>query len=277
MKKYTIKLKLFFHIPLNNRDYNYLSLKKLKSSSYCDEIRIQDNEVKFLYRKTIAVYGRVHPHSDLLVINNVLILNDYSVVVDFFKDNLNEKINLKIVDAGANIGSASIYFKAFFPAAQIACIEPDTENLKMLHKNLDSFIKNNTVFVYKNALMDQPNKSILLKKNFRDSKDWSISTEESNIETTLRSVTIQEIMVDHGWDQIDILKIDIEGSERFLFKESANTDFLNYVKVVAIEIHDEFNIREHIYSVLKKYSFVLFNYGEITLGVNKALLNEINV
>ena len=41
-----------------------------------------------------------------------------------------------------------------------------------------------------------------------------------------------------GRNQIDILKLDIEGSERELF--SKNTDWLDHVSVIIIELHDRF-------------------------------------
>jgi hypothetical protein len=41
-----------------------------------------------------------------------------------------------IIDAGANIGLASIYFANKFPEAKIIAIEPETENFELLKKNV---------------------------------------------------------------------------------------------------------------------------------------------
>lgn len=41
-----------------------------------------------------------------------------------------------IIDAGAYIGSASLAFHRLFPRARILALEPDPENLRVLHKNM---------------------------------------------------------------------------------------------------------------------------------------------
>ena len=71
----------------------------------------------------------------------------------------------------------------------------------------------------------------------------------------------------------DILKIDIEGAERFIFDDRASQDFLDKTRVLVIEIHDEFNIRSSIYKELRKRGFSIVEQGELTLGVNTKLMN----
>ena len=71
---------------------------------------------------------------------------------------------------------------------------------------------------------------------------------------------------------MDILKIDIEGSEKQIFTSPvANFNFLKSTKCIAIEIHDEFDCREEICNILTDYGFVLFNQGELTIGINQKL------
>ena len=41
-----------------------------------------------------------------------------------------------IVNAGANIGAASLWFRKVLPEASIVAIEPEENNLKILQKNL---------------------------------------------------------------------------------------------------------------------------------------------
>ena len=118
--------------------------------------------------------------------------------------------------------------------------------------------------------MDEPGKNILLKNDFRDKKDWSKYVDTSTEETTLKTITIQNIMEKQNWDQIDILKMDIEGAERFIFT-GEHHDFLQKVKTIAIEIHDEFNIRNKIYDILKECGFTILNAGDITFGINQNL------
>jgi hypothetical protein len=46
------------------------------------------------------------------------------------------EIDGTIIDAGANIGMASMYFSVHFPRATIYCIEPSPENFRVLKMNL---------------------------------------------------------------------------------------------------------------------------------------------
>ena len=69
-----------------------------------------------------------------------------------------------------------------------------------------------------------------------------------------------------------MLKIDIEGAERFIFDESVNLDYLDKIKIIVIEIHDEFDIREDIYKVLKNNNYLLIESGELTTAINKKFL-----
>jgi len=63
--------------------------------------------------------------------------------------------------------------------------------------------------------------------------------------------------------------MDIEGSEKEVFTNpNSDVSFLAITKCIAIEIHDEFDCREAIYEILTKYGFLLFNSGELTIGVN---------
>ena len=69
-----------------------------------------------------------------------------------------------------------------------------------------------------------------------------------------------------------MLKIDIEGSEKQLFKNNnSDVDFLDITKFIAIEIHNELNIKEHIENILKERGFSLSESGEYLIGKNRFL------
>ena len=42
--------------------------------------------------------------------------------------------------------------------------------------------------------------------------------------------------------------------------------------MIAIEIHDEFDIRDSIYKLLTDNNFFLSESGELTIGINKTML-----
>jgi hypothetical protein len=64
--------------------------------------------------------------------------------------------------------------------------------------------------------------------------------------------SIQQIMTDNGVTSIDFLKIDIEGSEFDLFKE---TGFLQHTKYIGMEVHPEFGAPNAIATTLQANGF----------------------
>ena len=72
---------------------------------------------------------------------------------------------------------------------------------------------------------------------------------------------------------VDLLKIDIEGAERFIFEDDALVAaFLGRTRFIVIEIHDEFNVRERICRCLAVNGFEYFDVGELTIGENRNLV-----
>ena len=77
-----------------------------------------------------------------------------------------------------------------------------------------------------------------------------------------------------NFETIDVLKIDIEGSEKQLFMDTdAASEFLCKTKYIAIEIHDELDCREQINAVLTTNQFDYFLQDGLTIGVNRKLVN----
>ena len=234
---------------------------------------VQDSESKTSYiskfRKNSKQFKiRKRPSSDIDVLNQVFYHNEYEAVANAYK-NAFQSASVNIIDAGANIGLTSLYFSTAFKNMNLISIEPEPQNFKLLEYNL----KNNNVSaqLLKAGLWS---KTTFLKiiRDFRDQKDWSFRVEETNNTEGVYAVTINKLIRDNNWTAIDILKIDIEGSEKEVFtSKQANVDFLNKTKCIAMEIHDEFDCREHIYSVLENYGFEFFNSGELTIGINKKM------
>jgi hypothetical protein len=74
--------------------------------------------------------------SDLLTMREVFLDRDYDFPV---RDNVKY-----IVDAGANIGLASIFFANKYPDAKIIAIEPEKENFLLLKRNAQPLLPNHS-------------------------------------------------------------------------------------------------------------------------------------
>src|SRR5690606_30834579 len=199
---------------------------------------------------------RKWPSSDLSVFRQVFHQLEYKALADAFLDYFSANDKLNIVDAGANIGLTSLYLSRFFPNARFVCIEPDAANYEMLTFNLLENGVSNSKRI--NAGLWSRNAKLEVLDDFRDGKDWSKRVRETD-GVGLDAFSIQHLVVEFGIDVIDILKIDVEGSEKEIFTSPhADVSFLEITKCIAIEIHDEFDCREKINQKLAEHGFACF-------------------
>jgi FkbM family methyltransferase len=138
-------------------------------------------------------------------------------------------------------------------------MEPEISNFEILKKNC---------MPYKNI---QPIQGALWNKNcaliIEDTRvpKWAFTVKEVRDATadTIKGITIEEILKQSGFDHIDILKIDIEGSEKELFSHFFES-WLEKVQVLIIELHDQIKpgCSDAFYSATSKYPFRKYTSGE---------------
>jgi FkbM family methyltransferase len=132
-----------------------------------------------------------------------------------------------IVDAGANIGAASIWFKTQFPEAAIVAIEPDPDNATVARENIGCL---RGVTLLEAAVGGESGFVAVGNADY----GWAVQTERAT--SGVPVVTIDEAIrtVPHG--KPFVVKIDIEGFESDLF--AGNLGWLDDVFLVYIEPHD---------------------------------------
>lgn len=158
-----------------------------------------------------------------------------------------------IIDLGANAGFTSIYFSKHFPNALIACVEPMPNNVAILKRNLQS---NKVNAIVKQAAISVSDGVLQMDISANDyghkvhgitfGKDVGAQT------VGVDAVSINSLLKELQWPQIDLLKIDIEGYEGILF--SSNTTWLNKTNTIVMEIHEGVSPDE-INRILSAYSF----------------------
>jgi FkbM family methyltransferase len=134
-----------------------------------------------------------------------------------------------IVDAGANVGYSALRFKLDHPQARIVALEPEPSNVKQFRKNCGGYPD---IVVEQAALWPV---STRLRIANPDAGQNSFQVEDDPNGDVV-ALTVNDIMKRHSLPRIDVLKIDIEGSEKNLF--SGNVDWLDHVSVLLIETHD---------------------------------------
>jgi FkbM family methyltransferase len=184
----------------------------------------------------VAIDGIMHP------INLRLRTTDTSLFASIIVNNEYDWNFVKpprtIFDAGANIGLASIFYANKCPEAKIIAIEPEPANFEMLKKNTASYPN---ILAIQAALWGENKVVIVSDSNLGQ---WGFQTRElQDSDKTekcvhVRGVTVRNLMEECGIHYIDVLKIDIEGSEKEVFENSAA--WIDDVGMIAVELHDRF-------------------------------------
>src|SRR6266850_283034 len=170
------------------------------------------------------------PSSDIPTYRQVFINQDYDFLV--------ETPPKVIVDAGANIGLASVYFANKYPGAMIIAIEPEHDNFELLKRNVEPY---RNVIPIHSALW---NRNETIKLVDPGIGYWGFMTEETNTSEntlgkfshTVKATTLGNIIADYQLNKIDILKIDIEGAEKEVFEDTSS--WIGKVEALIIELHE---------------------------------------
>lgn len=137
-----------------------------------------------------------------------------------------------ILDCGANIGDETARFLCHHPGAEIVAVEAQKDNFEILQENFRN-VENVTpvcagIWPVETQLKIIPGTS---KESFRVA-ETDISSSDH-----IQARSIKSIMQEHDWDEIDILKLDIEGAEYELFSRNTQ-EWLHLVNTFIFEACD---------------------------------------
>jgi len=143
-----------------------------------------------------------------------------------------------IIDAGANIGLAAIYFTNKYPDATIIALEPEQSNFELLKKNVSPYTK---IIPVQAALWHKNEEINLVDPGLGK---WGFMTESKNTSENsagnachkVKAMTVDRLMQNYNLEKIDILKIDIEGAEKEVFSESS--PWIEKVDSIIVELHE---------------------------------------
>ncbi len=194
--------------------------------------------------------------SDLKCLEKVFVDEEYRLPSE-----INPRFDISprlIIDAGANIGMASLYFSREFPNAKIYAIEPDESNFELLRKNCEGI--SNIKLVHGALWPSHTNLQIA----DLSVDNWLFTVRAaSDAQASVNAVTLPDIIAESGMERIDLLKLDIEGAEFELFSESCE-GWLPKINVIVIELHDRFQKQcgRAFYSQISRRPFIQEISGE---------------
>jgi FkbM family methyltransferase len=139
-----------------------------------------------------------------------------------------------IIDAGANIGLAAVYFANRFPGAKIICLEPESLNFQLLKKNTGSYTN---IIALQKGLWNKP-AHLIVEVDGRDNWGFIVKETSSAVNGSIEATSIAALLTEYKWDNISIAKIDIEGSEYEVLSEENSIEWMKKCDMLVIELHD---------------------------------------
>ncbi len=142
-----------------------------------------------------------------------------------------------VVDLGANIGLATLFFAQLFPDARYVCVEPNPANAALLRQN--------TGWMGSRADVVEAAVGARSGQVSFDDSGWSWGghiAETGRPGRSVRCCTLDEIVCTSNIGHIDLLKIDIEGAERDVLRSSGAS--LRKVGMIVIELHGDYVVAD---------------------------------
>lgn len=235
-------------------------------------------EYQFPFReKLLKMAGRPHVESDQAIIGMVFQREMFALgqweqtkaLNRYFLENRNKGLQPLLIDAGANIGAASLYFNEIYPGMKTIAIEPDKENAALAKHNLASL----DAQIVQGALGKETGTMFINDIDFgpiayRVGETGNKAVDSHTIPSVLANIA-------PGYFPF-ILKIDIEGGEDIVFSEDA--PWLDLFPLVIIELHDWMlpfkSSSRNFFRKISSYSFDLLTQGENTFCFNTRLLSK---
>ena len=194
-------------------------------------------------------------HSNFRFVDSESFINQF---IEIFRNDIlsfnTDKPNPLILDCGSNVGVSVCYFKSIFPSSKIIAFEPDFEIFSVLKQNTRYFdpselkIYNKAVWTEETNLSFQPNGA--------DGGRLLSQGEQSVIAVKLS---------DYLQTKVNMLKMDIEGAEKFVLPSIAQN--LKNVEHLFLELHveeKEPELLEHTCQLLREQGF---RYKIDTIGL----------
>ncbi len=140
-----------------------------------------------------------------------------------------EKEEPYILDCGANIGLSIIYFKMLYPKARIIGFEPDPKIFESLEYNVKQYTSGSSVSLIRKALWNEETTLKFTHEGADAGNLFDNSTQKKTYDVS--TARLKEFMK----EEVDMLKIDIEGAEVCVLKDSI--EYLENVKRLFVEYH----------------------------------------
>lgn len=223
------------------------------------EIRARREQPRTLEQiREVSIEGIPHPiklrvgTSDARAMADCLLGMQYDIDPGF--------VPKTVVDLGGNIGCSAIYFANRWPDAKIIVVEPLPSTFAILKQNTRFYPNIHPVHAAAHPRRETVN-LVVPKTGFWGARITASSNAMGR--TSARGMPVDDLLNEYGVERVDILKMDIEGSEADLFANNPHP-WLSRTRLMMIELHD--NVRMgctwHLERALKQYKTRKRHIGE---------------
>lgn len=147
-------------------------------------------------------------YSDFGLAYEILIMNSYQLNKEFCDPK-------HVVDLGANSGISAIYLNSLFPNATLHCYEPDPHTFSQLRLNTGHLTNING---HQEVVSDKKGHIEFLSDPKSNVTSSIIRRNSRQVPISVKSRCLYSVLEKIG-APIDLLKVDIEGSEEIVFRE----------------------------------------------------------
>jgi FkbM family methyltransferase len=188
--------------------------------------------------------------------------------VYFFEASTNEPL---ILDCGAHIGLAVLYFKSLYPRARILTFEPNPETFALLQRNIAQNNLRGVEAINMALTAEEGNKAILyVGENFLTEWD-STDTIDPDLWVNMheyRGISVRSTRLSsYVSRRVDFVKLDIEGAELAVLEELDGK--LAAVEAITLEYHQNLANRaegklQRVVEMLRKsgFKYQIFHQSE---------------
>jgi FkbM family methyltransferase len=263
------------------RMQNWAFFQRLVPLPALTPLTLSKNEIIIAFRNAASEKAEVKvalrvpfcESSDSLVFDQVFMRQDYFHALEWFsKAQPGDQIRT-VMDVGANIGCTALFLSTQYSEADIFCLEPEASNYARLVLNV-GLNPGRKIRCFRGALSTRGGK-LTLSEDFKAGNDWGAQFVESPERSAgeergqqVDAIEVWGLRDKAGFDRVDFFKMDIEGAEAGLLRDSRFKLFLKEkVQRVAIEVHEEFIKTSEAKAVLESLDFKTGLVAEFVCGV----------
>lgn len=198
--------------------------------------------------RAVHLNGVTHPlfvrlgTTDWLVLEEIYLRNEYAPAVAAAHG------ARQIVDLGSNVGLSVRLWQQHFPEALIVAVEPDNENLAVCRMNTKAGPAPRRV-CHVAACVAGAAGQVALDRG-KGEWEYSISDRQTQNSVLVDALTVPQLLARCGIEgAVDLLKCDIEGAERDVFRDCR--EWISRVRTLLIELHPPYTAAEFLTDVAR--------------------------